>query len=137
MQKVIVTIFCFLLFGNVSGQDVKGKLINDRYSGVITDHGKNVAILLLLHHQRYGDDGKFTLTETADGKTNEMTGDWTVLRGDAGDENATVVELDGAGRTLYFLRRKDGRLQKLDTALRAILPVKGNLLTIEKASPKH
>ena len=133
MRKLMPVITCLLLLATASAQDknavtnskqtVRKGLISDVFKGTITGDGKNVATTLTLMHEPYADDGNFAIDETLDGKTKSMKGDWTVLRGDATDEDATVVELDGPGSILYFLRRKDGSLQKLDTSLRAIKPV--------------
>jgi len=64
----------------------------------------------------------------------ETKGEWTVLRGDATDENATVVELDSKGMVLYFLRKKDGNLQRLDTSLHAMKPASGYMLHKEQCN---
>ena len=106
-------------------------MYHDVFKGVITNKGTAVATTLQLDHKQYCDYGNFSLNETyakpGGGKEHRVSGDWTVLRGDAADENATVVELDAPGAVWYYLRKRDGSLQQLDTALKEIKPT-GNYL---------
>ena len=85
------------------------------------------ATRLVLEHCRFCDMGKFILygvnaAASANNMPFEIRGAWTVLKGEAADENATVVEIDGKKDTMYFLRLKNGDLQKLDAKLREIKP---------------
>jgi NlpE-like protein len=106
-------------------------IFHDVFTGVITSNGVRTATTLRLDHKQYCDDGNFSISETNTGTPARLprtaSGEWTVLRGDAKDENATVVELDAPGRVLYYLRKRDGSLQQLDTALKEIKPA-GNYL---------
>ena len=109
----------------------RDSLYTDNFNGAIY-YGTNINHLqLALKHCQYCDDGTFTLVETVQGtaKTSDpVTGSWTVLKGSAKDDNATVVEIDIPGRTLYFLRLKSGNLQQLDGKLREIEPVEKHIL---------
>ena len=133
MRTRVVLLFMMLfstgyLFGQGKAEG-KPKQHYDCYKGQLTVYTE-----LFLEHVQYADEGRFVFLEHTNktGAAAEMRGDWTVLRGDATDENATVVELDGPGRILYFLRRKDGSLQQLDTALKAINPIIRNVLNKER-----
>lgn len=105
-------------------------MFHDIYNGTLPVKGNNINTVLQLDHKQYCDYGAFVLTQTLEGKKNQAKGEWTVLRGDATDENATVVELDAPGRVVYFLRRHDGKLQQLDTALHEMRPAKNYLLSL-------
>ena len=123
---------------NVQPQE-NPNLIKDVFKGGILNDGQNINTVLVLKHLLYADDGDFTLDETyKDAKNVEHTencfGEWTVIKGDAKNENATVVELDAPQRIMYFLRLKNGNLQKLDTGLREIKPVNKYLLAKEGGS---
>lgn len=68
-------------------------------------------------------EGTYRLSETYidRGPARVTTGDWTTLRGDAADENATVYELDPdhAERARHFLRvGPDRALKALDRDLK-------------------
>jgi hypothetical protein len=61
----------------------------------------------------------------------QIEGDWTVLKGSATDDNATVVELDDKNQKpiYYYLRLKNGDLQQLDSTLHEMKPVAKHKLT--------
>ena len=104
-------------------------LFHDVFKGVISNNGTQVNTILQLDHKQYHDEGKFMLSKTYKDLTVTVNGEWTVLRGDAKDENATVVEIsDNAAFREYYLRRTDENLQQLDTALREIIPAKNYIL---------
>jgi hypothetical protein len=107
-------------------------VFHDIYKGNIPGSVGKVVTVLQLDHKLYHDEGLFTLTETFQkGKPVVNIGEWTVLKGDAKDDNATVVELDPPGNVIYYLRRPDGSLQLLDTSLREIKPAANYLLKKE------
>ncbi len=116
-----------LMFGIISAYGQKGQPLDtvtvshDIFKGEL---GANpVTIVLQLDHKRYADEGNFIWEELSAGTAAKIvSGEWTVVEGDAHDEYATVVELDPPGGTLYFLRKKDGRLQQLDSLLEEIKP---------------
>lgn len=114
----------------------KDTLYTDIYKGTILDDGKDNPAELRLMHKRYYDMGDFVLLEPARAgaavKVQETKGGWTVLKGSATDENATVVEIDANLRTLTFLWLKNGNLQQLDTALRELKPVGKYVLRMQK-----
>jgi len=131
-------LFMTLFFSSffVHAQDKEAQ-INDIYKGRIeVSNDEFIDVTLQLKHQLYHDEGGFILnevfcyrkTETTTGKAAE--GSWTVLKGSAADDNATVVELDNKnGRLLYYyLRLKNGNLQQLDTTLHQIKPVSKHIL---------
>jgi len=103
-------------------------ILKDIFRGNIPANGYENTTELILEHQKYYDIGAFTLSETSKSGTLTRKGQWTVIKGSAKDENATVVELDLTGNTEYFLRMKNGNLQKLDTALREIKPASKYIL---------
>ena len=110
------------------GKQSTGKepMLTDIYKGNIPDNGKDFFTELVLDHKPYADMGDFILFETlctGTQSTTETRGQWTVLKGSARDENATVVAIDAPGKPQYFLRLGNGNLQKLDTAFREIRPV--------------
>jgi NlpE N-terminal domain len=112
---------------NVQQKTGEAGIIKDSFKGIIPEAKQDISIHLILKHLLYADDGDFTLNESfigPDRKEHAINsfGEWTVLKGDAKDENATVVELDAPDNILYFLRLKDGNLQMLDTSLREIKP---------------
>src|SRR4051812_11035247 len=134
MNKML-TLWAILLFILPAyGQKKQPGAVQDTYSGSTTNNGARVpAELVLMHNTPHEDYGTFTFTEQYKGAVAKITGEWTVLRGDAKNRNATVVELDAPSfgvphKSLYFLRRKDGVLQKLDSSLHEIKPIEGNLL---------
>ncbi len=103
----------------------KDSVLTDVFKGTIPANGNEVITELILWHKPYADMGNFLLFETnkKGGKsTVETRGDWTVLKGSATDDNATVVEIDAPGVVQYFLRYKNGNLQKLDTTLHEMKP---------------
>jgi hypothetical protein len=86
----------------------------DTYKGNLN----GVKTTLELRHCHACDYGIFTLTE----KDKAITGEWTVLRGDATDRNAVVVNLYAEKRDWYFLRTNKTTLQKLDSTRGRIAP---------------
>lgn len=106
----------------------KNVVLTDTFSGLIRVMNEDKAVQLLLLHEPFADMGTFLFNETAGSDARKWKGQWTVLKGSASDENATVVELDLPGRTEYFLRLKNGNLQQLDTSLKKIKPVQRYLL---------
>ena len=142
MFKGLVTAVLIILSLHAFGQKKVPKrplvaidttMLYDLYVGPLPAQGILIRTKLRLNHLRYADDGKFVLLEmyrnAAGRDTIAVTkGDWTVLRGNAKDENATVVELTTPAGTLNFLRRKDGDLQKLDASLKEIKPVNSYIL---------
>ncbi len=137
MRKQVLTVLILMLsLVVVAQQQKKGTLLNDKFKGNISVGGDDAATTsLTLQHEPYADMGTFTLTEFyratqfEKATTNVTTGEWTVLKGSAKDENATVVELDANHkRMLYFLRLKDGNLQQLDVSLHEIPPASKHIL---------
>jgi NlpE N-terminal domain len=141
----VMTLSAFTCFGQAKGtKKPKPKeksagidMIIDRFKGSIAIKDSLWVTELMLEHQLFADDGTFTLRETLEKpvKTNapvETKGDWTVLRGDATNENATVVEIDGAGKTQFYLRLKNEDLQRLDASLHKLKHAKGNTPDILK-----
>ena len=139
---LVVILSMFFLPDLVYGQNSKrtkvspdpeaDAIITNTYTGIIPLKKQRCPARLILKHCRYCDEGTFaitanprvTLTCTSFG----FSGEWTVLRGSAIDENATVVELDGKGTTFYYLRHKNGDMQQLDSLLREIKPIKNYML---------
>ena len=121
--------FCFSLAAFAQKKDAlagKEKMFTDTFKGQVQIDDTRFITGLILMHCRFCDMGKFILQEAimdAMDKPSEIKGEWTVLKGDAVDENATVVEIDSKNDTLYLLRMKNGDLQKLDAQLREIKPV--------------
>ena len=118
-------------------ENKKPKLINDEFNGTISASSDvEIATALKLTHEPYADDGTFLLNEVYDNsKTKSKNalvreGEWTVLKGSATDENATVVELDDKNQKpiYYYLRLKNGDLQQLDNTLHIINPVTAHML---------
>jgi copper homeostasis protein (lipoprotein) len=72
----------------------------------------------------YADMGHFTLRESYVGRSAApllSKGSWTVLRGDAEDENATVYEIDpDKGAPRYFLKQAENSILPLDSKLKRI-----------------
>jgi hypothetical protein len=129
--------FLLLVSFSAHAQEQKKVLLTDKFKGNIDVGGDSYATTTLsLQHEPYADMGTFTLDEYYPGTQfekpahNITPGDWTVLKGSAADENATVVELDArkGGRVLYFLRLKNGSLQQLDMSLHEIAPVSKHML---------
>jgi len=101
------------------------RILRDVFRGKVPLDNHKYATQLVLEHCKYCDEGKFVLQETnmesAPGdKPIEIKGDWTVIKGDADNQYATVVEIDAAKDTLYFLRLNSGHLEKLDAKLQEI-----------------
>lgn len=121
MRLILVIAFCLL---NASAYAAEGDTLTDTFKGTIAAKGcSGVRVTLQLRHERYADDGLYTLTEQYCNrpKATVLRGSWTVLRGDAVDENATVVELwDEATNSpaRHYLRLKNGDIKLLDEKLR-------------------
>jgi hypothetical protein len=135
MRVLVLIVFAFIsvAVSAQTGKDAALQQMNQRgiikevFKGLIANDGQNIATVLTLSHLPYADDGDFTLSETyKDVNKKEQIlntiGDWTVIKGDAKNENATVVEIEAPQRIMFFLRLKNGNLQKLDTSLREIIP---------------
>ena len=108
-------------------------ILTDAFSADIPYKGVVYATYLTLRHCPYCDMGTYSLLSMPRGKVEESTvmdGSWTVIKGSAKDENATVVELDDKnGKVVYcYLRMKDGALQELDSHLREVKPGKDHIL---------
>lgn len=110
----------------------KDGVITDIFKGMISEKNKAYATELSLQHKPYYDMGSFALTITPAESVNNQSlvaqGEWTVLKGSAKDENAVVVEIDTKGKTLYFLRLKNGNLEQLDSTLHEMKPVRKYVL---------
>jgi copper homeostasis protein (lipoprotein) len=100
------------------------------FAGVLpcADCAGTLTELRLFEEQPSGRAARYELTETRlgarDGGSIGTTNRWAILRGSAGDGNATVVQLD-LGRIdarKNFLRVGDDELRLLDRNLREILP---------------
>ena len=128
---MILVIVLFLFGGSAYAGDKD--TITDVYKGLLAAKGcKGVNTTLSLRHVKYADDGSYTLTEKYCDypKATVIRGEWTVLRGDATNENATVIELYDAVTNKpvrHYLRLKDGSIKMLDDELRAIKG-KGNYI---------
>ena len=116
----------------------KPELINDEYKGTILPSNEvSIATILRLTHEPYADDGRYELNEMYahayqnNRNTMQRQGQWTVLKGSAADDNATVVELDDKNQKpiYYYLRLKNGDLQQLDSTLHELKPIARHLLT--------
>ncbi len=139
MQICIVALIGLLLSAELTAaQDSKSVQINDEYKGNIeVGTEEYIATALRLTHQKYADDGNFVLNEVYCNSKLKTTsaqlreGNWTVLKGSAKDDNATVVELDDENRKPihYYLRLKNGDLQQLDSTLYEIKPASKHMLT--------
>jgi hypothetical protein len=75
--------------------------------------------LSLYHPNLYTDEGTYILkTSPAGSNTPPLVtrGDWTMIRGDAADENASVYQLepDHPEKSVYYLRVNSGEVRKLD-----------------------
>ncbi len=138
MQQFSLIIIGLLFTAQVYAQQEKKPLLNDKFKGNIAVSGDDdyANTTLSLQHVYGADMGRFTLDEVYPGnkfsKPAHITteGDWTVLKGSATNENATVVELDAKGgkRVLYFLRLKNGNLQQLDLSLHELPPASKHIL---------
>ena len=142
MRFLSIIIFAVFIFLPVLAQKKShhsndtARTLHDIFKGSIPNNGWVVNTTLQLDHKLFADMGGFLLLETYKTRGNKDSivpamGEWTVLKGDANDDNATVVELDAAGGRIYFLRKKDGSLQKLDTSLHEISPAKNYVLKKE------
>ena len=143
MDKILLFLFIAFISFQTADAQKKGahtakpaadSILTDTFSGNIPDGGVVYATFLTLNHCRYCDMGKYSFVAVPRGSNSQKSamveGEWTVLRGDAKDENATVVELDDkAGKPLYYyLRVKNGDLQQLDSLLKEIKPAKDHML---------
>ncbi len=75
--------------------------------------------LSLYHPNLYTDEGTYVLKLTTldrDVKPLVAQGEWTILRGDAADENASVYQLepDHPEKSTYYLRVNSNELRQLD-----------------------
>jgi copper homeostasis protein (lipoprotein) len=75
--------------------------------------------LSLYHPNLYTDEGTYVLKTTYLDRTVKPTvtqGEWTILRGDAADENASVYQLepDHPDKSSYYLRVNTNELRQLD-----------------------
>jgi hypothetical protein len=108
-------------------------IYHDIFRGVLPDGHDSIITLLQLDHKLYHDEGTFNLDESYK-KTGgrlpsvKSQGFWTVLKGDADDDDATVVEVDGEDYQQFFLRRNDSTLQKIDATLHIIEPAEAYLM---------
>ncbi len=137
MRNLLLLAIILLFAVPANAQQQKGPLLNDKFKGnIMVDEAGYANTSLSLQHQQYADMGTFTLDEFYPGTKfekpahNTTVGDWTVLKGSATDDNATVVELDArkGGRIMYFLRLKNGSLQQLDMSLHEIPPASKHIL---------
>jgi uncharacterized protein YdaL len=136
MRILSMIFFCAFLCLCAHAQDTKRKshntpettkTLHDIYKGMIPVNGRQVYTTLQLDHKPDYDMGGFLLMEVYKKHNSQdsvvpLMGQWTVLKGDAKNDNATVVELDATGKTMYYLRKSDGTLQKLDASLHEIKP---------------
>ena len=118
--------------------------VTDDFKGTIeVSLDQSIATALRLTHEPYADDGKYLLNEvyinSKQGTKNAVVreGEWTVLKGSATDDNATVVELDDKQLKpiRYYLRLKNDDLQQLDTTLHEIKPAAKHILS--KQAPER
>ena len=124
---------CYAVTAFAQSDKTTEKMLTDTYKGKVPLDNARYVTQLVLTHCRFCDEGKFILRETKmestpGDKPIEIKGDWTVIKGDAENQYATVVEIDAGKDTLYFLRWEEGNLQKLDAQLREIKPVTKYLL---------
>ncbi|MBS1584478.1 MAG: copper resistance protein NlpE N-terminal domain-containing protein [Bacteroidetes bacterium] len=121
MRLILVIVFCLVSAGIYAASD---DTLTDTFEGTIAARGcSGVKVTLQLRHEPYADDGLYTLTEQycRHPKAVVLRGSWTVLRGDAVNENATVVELwdDATNRPIrHYLRLRNGDIKVLDEKLR-------------------
>ncbi len=118
-MRFLPAVLCLLGLSASAQEEDTARKTTDIYKGVISDNKKEERAILSLRHCHFCDYGTFTLS-TATGTS--FAGDWTVLRGDAANKNATVVELDAADKAFFFLRKPTGELQQEDSALKVIAP---------------
>ena len=83
-------------------------------------------------------EGTYDLQQTYQNrnvKPLETKGDWTTLKGDAVDDNATVYQLDPdqPEHSLYFLKIGDNKLEQLDSDLKEMPSNLNFILTKLKA----
>ena len=136
MRKITLLLVMLISATCLNAQQKKGALLHDKFKGNVALSGEDYAnTTLILEHKQYADMGSFELEEVYPGSKFDKpavittSGDWTVLKGSATNENATVVELNAnGGRILYFLRLKNGNLQHLDVSLHEIKPVAKHML---------
>lgn len=121
MRLILVIAFCLLNAGTYAAQ---GDTLTDTFKGTIAAKGcSGLKVTLQLRHERYADDGLYTLTEQYCNRPKAIVlqGSWTVLRGDATNGNATVVELwdEATNKPIrHYLRLKNGDMKVLDEKLR-------------------
>lgn len=102
----------------------RGQAMNDTamYTDIYTGVINGVRTSLTLRHCRYCDMGTFKLSQKSTDVESDITGEWTVLKGDAVNENAVVVDLYLKNKDYYYLRKNKATLQQLDDSLRVIRP---------------
>lgn len=121
MKVILVIVLLFISIAAGAGQ---GGNLKDVYKGKVSVKGsKGLMVELSLNHEPYTDAGSYTLVEKYVGypKATMLQGEWTVLRGDATDHAAVVIELYDAvtqAPMRYYLRHKDGSIEMLDDKLR-------------------
>ncbi len=94
-------------------------MLNDRFYGTLLDGDDSVITVLQLDHMRRDNFGFFTLDQVEkrpDGRVLQLdpiNGEWRISKGSANSEDATVVQLEGEDRMMFFLRQNDSTLLKL------------------------
>lgn len=94
-------------------------MLNDRFYGTLLDGEDSVITVLQLDHKKRDNFGFFTLEQIEkrpDGRVLQLdpiNGEWRMSKGSANSEDATVVQLEGEDRMMFFLRQNDSTLQKL------------------------
>lgn len=104
------------------------QVVHDIYTGVLMgENGDTIAMLLQLHHKLYHSEGSIDIDETYK-KTGgrsllfKTTGTWFNAQDYPEDVDATVVHIEADEKSMFFLHREDGNLQKLDATLKIIEP---------------
>lgn len=107
-------------------------MLQDIFAGPLPDGDDTIYTSLTLNHKINHDYGTFSLDQTKNnrGETRTYTtpGNWTVLNGSAVDEYEKVVALESPDFSLFFLRRPDGKLQKLNAKLEEVEPTQSYIL---------
>lgn len=105
--------------------------VTDVYKGILNCSDRfceGVATMLVLKHLPLSGKGTFLLRELhiqnrPGDKVQEISGTWTLLRGDTANKNAVMVQLDNSatGKTVrHYLKLNDGDLWMLNEKLRPI-----------------
>lgn len=130
-MRILLVVMVLLFSCSVFGQDNDSVMYTDVYAGIIN----GVSTTLTLRHCRYCDMGTYKLVEKKKGNAEHIaSGEWTVLRGDAVNRNAVVVDLYSGGREYYYLRKDRSVLVRLDSSLRVIQPQVRNTLRKRQVS---